>query len=96
MDEKTHITLQLMIGERQFPVKTTEEDKHSVLRVSQELQERIRKMASLYRNKDIIDILSMLALDYASKFDELKKQTDQQEGRMVDAIEQLSDNIERK
>ena len=94
MKEKKQITLQLMIGERQYPVKTTEQDKHSVLRVTQEIQERIRAMSSQYRSKDLIDILGMLTLDYASKYDELSQQLQQQQQQVSAKLQGLIDDIE--
>ena len=82
-------SVEVTIAGRTFPLKVTEEEESLVLKVSEEINEKVRNLQSTYHQKDKQDCLSMALLTYAVENAKFK-----QELSGIDTLRELTDQIE--
>jgi cell division protein ZapA len=65
-------SIDVTIAGRAFPLKVTDEEESMVLRVTEEINEKVRNLQKTYQQKDKQDCLSMALLTYAVENAKLK------------------------
>jgi cell division protein ZapA len=65
-------SIEVTIAGRSFPLKVTDEEETLVLRVAEEINEKVRNLQNTYLQRDKQDCLSMALLTYALETAKLK------------------------
>ena len=68
--------IEVTIAGRAFPLKVNDNEETLVLRVVDDINQKVRDFQKTYRNKDRQDCLSMALLTYALEYNKLKRQDD--------------------
>ncbi len=62
-------SIKITIAGRPYPLKVTEEEEEHVLRVVEEINEKLNELKSMYRSQEQQDYLAMTLLTYALERD---------------------------
>jgi cell division protein ZapA len=78
------------IAGRAFPLKVTDEEESMVLRVTDEINDKVRNLQKTYQQKDKQDCLSMALLTYAVENAKLKG-----DQSSMKALKEVTEQIEQ-
>ena len=83
-------SIDVTIAGRAYPLKVTDEEESMVLRVTEEINEKVRNLQKTYQQKDKQDCLSMALLTYAVETAKLKNDLES-----VKALGEVTERIEK-
>ena len=85
------------IAGRSYPIKVQDEDKESIQKVVDDINEKVKDFQLTYINKDKQDCLAMALLTYAVDFHKAQQSSSSSDlvGMKVDHLETLIDKILR-
>ena len=81
-------SIKISIAGRPYPLKVTEEEEQHVLRVVEEINEKLTELKSMYRSQEQQDYLAMTLLTYALERDKAMLNDD-----MLSELGSKADNI---
>ena len=68
------ISIELVIGDRKYPVKASPKDKDTLLTIQKTLNHELQGVQLKYANRDRQDALAMTLLSYAKRLQDLQDQ----------------------
>ena len=83
-------SVDVTIAGRAYPLKVTEDEESMVLRVTEEINEKVRNLQKTYQQKDKQDCLSMALLTYAAENAKLKRDLES-----TKELREVTDQIEQ-
>jgi cell division protein ZapA len=83
-------SIDVTIAGRAFPLKVTDEEESMVLRVTDEINDKVRNLQKTYQQKDKQDCLSMALLTYAVENAKLKG-----DRSSMKALKEVTEQIEQ-
>jgi cell division protein ZapA len=83
-------SIDVTIAGRAFPLKVTDEEESMVLRVTDEINDKVRNLQKTYQQKDKQDCLSMALLTYAVENAKLKG-----DQSSMKALKEVTEQIEQ-
>ncbi|HPG07194.1 MAG TPA: cell division protein ZapA [Saprospiraceae bacterium] len=89
MEGKEAKSIQVYIAGRSYPLKVNEEDASAIMKIAEEVNDKIQYFQRTYSNRDKQDCLSMALLTYA--VDLYKARLNNAEGQLSDRLGKLDE-----
>lgn len=87
---KDSVSIEVIIGGRKYPIKTSPEDKETLIVLQNELNREIQSVQLHYSDRDRQDALAMTLISYAKRLHDLQAQVDKDQGQLT-SIEEAID-----
>lgn len=86
------LSITVKIADKSFPLKIRRDEEEKIRKAAKMINDTLTKYKRKYGEKDVMDYLSMVALQYATKALELDDSADSEE--FVEDIKHISQNLD--
>jgi len=90
MDEK--LSIRVNIGDRYYPLKINRNEEEKIRKAAKTINEKLLQYKQKFSDKDNLDFLCMVALQYVTKV--IENESDMDSSYILDEIKELNEGLE--